>query len=111
MNPKEISDLSGGQAKPWIINDGSWVDGQPVLNANSFKDYDPQVTVSPRISFQFPISGSAEFFAHYDLLVQRPNENTRFNPINYVNLEYGSATIANPDLKPQKQTLPQIQYP
>ncbi len=104
LNPKEISDLSGGQAKPWIINDGSWVDGQPVLNANSFKDYDPQVTVSPRISFQFPISGSAEFFAHYDLLVQRPNENTRFNPINYVNLEYGSATIPNPDLKPQKQT-------
>lgn len=107
VNPKAISDLSGGQAKPWIAIDNFTDENnpdRPVLSEKGFKDYTPQITVSPRISFQFPISDVAEFFAHYDLLVQRPNENTRFNPVNYVNLEYGSATISNPDLKPQKQT-------
>ena len=107
-NPVEISNLSGGQAKPWIFEE-NFTDqnnpDQPVLSANSFKDYTPQVTVSPRISFQFPISDEAEFFAHYDLLVQRPSATwSRFNPINYVNLQYGTADLPNPELEPQKLT-------
>jgi outer membrane receptor protein involved in Fe transport len=107
-NPVEISNLSGGQAKPWIFEE-NFTDqnnpDSPVLSANSFKDYTPQVTVSPRISFQFPISDEAEFFAHYDLLVQRPNSSfSRFNPVNYVNLQYGTDDLPNPELKPQKLT-------
>ncbi|CAI8366814.1 MAG: Uncharacterised protein [Owenweeksia sp. TMED14] len=107
-NPTEIANLSGGQAKPWIkdyhFTDPSNPD-QPVLNKESFKDYTPQVTVSPRISFQFPISDEAEFFAHYDLLVQRPSASwSRFNPVNYVNLQYGTSTLPNPELEPQKLT-------
>jgi hypothetical protein len=108
QNPVEISNLSGGQAKPWIFEE-NFTDqnnpDSPVLSANSFKDYTPQVTVSPRISFQFPISDEAEFFAHYDLLVQRPNSGfSRFNPVNYVNLQYGTDDLPNPELKPQKLT-------
>ena len=114
-NPTIIANLSGGQAKPWIFEENFTDQGnpdQPVLSERSFKDYSPQVTVSPRISFQFPISDEAEFFAHYDLLVQRPSAGlSRFNPVNYVNLEYGSATLPNPELLPQKLTEYEIGFP
>ena len=107
-NPVEIANLSGGQAKPWIFEENFTDQSNPdlpVLSAAGFEDYTPQVTVSPRISFQFPISDEAEFFAHYDLLVQRPNAGfSRFNPVNYVNLQYGTDELPNPDLKPQKLT-------
>ena len=107
-NPVEIANLSGGQAKPWIFEENFTDQSNPdlpVLSAAGFEDYTPQVTISPRISFQFPISDEAEFFAHYDLLVQRPNASfSRFNPVNYVNLQYGSDELPNPDLKPQKLT-------
>ena len=107
-NPVEIANLSGGQAKPWIFEENFTDQSNPdlpVLSAAGFEDYTPQVTISPRISFQFPISDEAEFFAHYDLLVQRPNASfSRFNPVNYVNLQYGTDEIPNPDLEPQKLT-------
>ncbi len=38
----------------------------------SFTDYEPQVTVMPRIQFSFPISDVANFYAHYDIYAQRP---------------------------------------
>lgn len=107
-NPVEIANLSGGQAKPWIFEENFTDQNNPdlpVLSATGFEDYTPQVTISPRISFQFPISDEAEFFAHYDLLVQRPSDGlSRFNPVNYVNLQYGTDELPNPDLKPQKLT-------
>jgi hypothetical protein len=43
---------------------------RPTIDA--FKDYDPQISVMPRIAFSFPISDVALFFAHYDVLTQRP---------------------------------------
>jgi outer membrane receptor protein involved in Fe transport len=63
--------------------------------------------VSPRISFQFPISDEAEFFAHYDIMVQRPDPGVnRMNPITYLQLENGDNgnLLANPDLRPQRTT-------
>ncbi|MFH1005601.1 MAG: carboxypeptidase-like regulatory domain-containing protein [Bacteroidota bacterium] len=39
---------------------------------NVFKMYDVQTTFMPRIAFTFPISDLANFFAHYDVLSQRP---------------------------------------
>ena len=105
-NPKNIADLSGG-IKPFLKEPG--IDQQKLsVTANeSFNDYAPQVTVSPRVSFQFPISDEAEFFAHYDILVQRPDPGlNRFNPITYLQLENGQNGnfLANPDLKPQRTT-------
>lgn len=72
-----------------------------------FTDYSPQVNVMPRIAFSFPISDEAYFSAHYDILTQRPQSLglIRFNPVSYLNLARGqSATISNPDLKPEKTT-------
>ena len=105
-NPKNIADLSGG-IKPFLKNPGIEDQKLAVTANESFKDYTPQVTVSPRVSFQFPISDEAEFFAHYDIMVQRPDPGlNRFNPITYLQLENGNngGLLANPELKPQRTT-------
>jgi outer membrane receptor protein involved in Fe transport len=105
-NPKNIADKSGG-IKPFLIKPGIEDQKLAVTANESFKDYTPQVTVSPRISFQFPISDEAEFFAHYDIMVQRPDPGVnRMNPITYLQLENGDNgnLLANPDLRPQRTT-------
>lgn len=104
-NPKRIADKSGG-IKPFLKQPGVTDQTLAVTYNESFVDYTPQWTASPRLSFQFPITEEAEFFAHYDLLVQRPDPGlNRFDPIAYLQLENGNAGfLANPDLKPQKTT-------
>jgi len=73
------------------------------LNGNSFEDYDPQWNVMPRISFSFPISDEAVFFAHYDVLTQRPTGSNIMNPTNYLFIqEIGQTAITNPNLRPTR---------
>ena len=57
----------------------------------------------PRIAFSFPISDVALFFAHYDVLAQRPTAN-RGNPFNYYFLQSiaVNSVLQNPNLKPEK---------
>jgi len=42
------------------------------VTSDAFTDYTPQFTIMPRVAFSFPISEDALFFAHYDVLSQRP---------------------------------------
>ena len=95
----EISDPSvldkGTGVSPWIKN----ADQQRV-DINSFKDYDPSWSIMPRISFSFPISDEALFFAHYDVLTQRPSSNDYCSPLYYYNFNDISETLDNPNLKP-----------
>ena len=98
---REIADPSvldkGTGVSPWIKR----ADQQRV-DKESFKDYDPSWSVMPRISFSFPISDEALFYAHYDVLTQRPSDNYYCSPLIYYNfLSYGS-TLNNPDLKPSQ---------
>ncbi|KAF0202125.1 MAG: TonB-dependent [Bacteroidetes bacterium] len=73
------------------------------VTSEAFSDYDPQISVMPRISFSFPISDEALFFAHYDVLTQRPTYALRMNPLDYFFLPtLGSPTINNPNLRPEK---------
>ncbi len=75
------------------------------ISPESFKDYEPEVTVMPRIAFSFPISDEANFFANYDILTQRPQSGIVSNLDDYFYLEQRSTgSIANPGLKPQKRT-------
>ena len=71
----------------------------------SFEDYEPQWNIMPRLAFSFPISDAANFFAHYDILVQRPSavgiNVDRATALNYYNFEE-EQTAANPNLRPQK---------
>lgn len=93
-NP-EILDAGNG-ITPYLINPE-----QNQVNADVFKDYEPQINVMPRISFSFPISDEALFFAHYDILTQRPTTALRMNPTDYLFIAT-RRSINNPDLKPQK---------
>lgn len=70
-----------------------------------FKDYSPQVNYMPRISFSFPISDDALFYAHYDILTQRPSSGfVQLDPIGYYFISETGATgtHTNPALLPEK---------
>ncbi|MFA7273215.1 MAG: carboxypeptidase regulatory-like domain-containing protein [Crocinitomicaceae bacterium] len=94
-DPKVINGASGIQ--PWLVNPN-----QSNPNASAFQDYKPQINVMPRIAFSFPVSDEASFFAHYDILTKRPTGAVRFNPYEYQFIQNRSATINNPNLKPEK---------
>jgi hypothetical protein len=82
---------------PWLVEGPD-----TELNGSAFKDFVPAVNIMPRISFSFNISDEAVFFAHYDVLTQRPTSNNRFSPIDYLFIESRNSLISNPDLKPEK---------
>lgn len=98
-NPAAVEGAKGMQPylkKPFEDKPGS--DG--FLGA--FKDYDPSLIFMPRISFSFPISDEALFFAHYDILTKRPG-NARLNYVSYLNIYNSTGSLLNnPDLQPEK---------
>ncbi|NBU73257.1 MAG: TonB-dependent receptor, partial [Bacteroidetes bacterium] len=75
---------------------------QNEVRADAFVDYTPQINFMPRVAFSFPISDEAQFFAHYDVLTQRPSDFFRFDPRQYFYLQQIGGTINNPDLKPER---------
>jgi hypothetical protein len=93
--------------QPWLV-DPAKNNVFRDLNAESFKDYEPQVNISPRIAFSFPISDEALFFAHYDVLTQRPSGGVnRLDLISYLAFDAGGtnlfgASFNNPDLKAEQ---------
>ena len=98
---KEITDPEaldmGTGVSPWITDPS-----QSQVDIKSFKDYDPAWSVMPRISFSFPISDEALFYAHYDMLTQRPTGSAYCSPLVYLHFnEYGE-TVDNPDLQPSQ---------
>ncbi|MCB9081892.1 MAG: carboxypeptidase regulatory-like domain-containing protein [Lewinellaceae bacterium] len=69
----------------------------------SFRDYQVQVNIMPRLAFSFPISEDANFFAHYDILVQRPPSNTLATPLDYFYFtDFPGVIKNNPDLRPER---------
>ena len=96
INDPTVIGMGAGSA-PWLKDAN-----QQTVNEKSFKDYDPAWSVMPRISFSFPISDEALFFAHYDVLTQRPTSAFYCSPLYYYRFNESSRTMANPDLKPQQ---------
>ncbi|MBV6428172.1 MAG: Vitamin B12 transporter BtuB [Haliscomenobacter sp.] len=69
----------------------------------SFRDYQPQINVMPRLAFSFPISEASNFFANYDVLVQRPSSNTIATPADYFYFTDNPFSVKNnPDLQPER---------
>lgn len=93
---------SGGEVQPFLKDDE--------VSIESFEDYTPQVIVMPRLSFSFPISGEAVFFAHYDVLAQRPGSTGTSSAsalagqiADYYYLANSSTiTVVNPNLRPER---------
>jgi hypothetical protein len=91
------------------------VDGRPIpllkdnanydkpMSAGAFTAYKPVIIPQPRVAFSFPISDVANFFAHYDKVMQRPI-NSQISPLDYYFLDASSTTplITNPNQQPQQ---------
>ncbi len=100
-DPDILINAAGGKIAPLVKDATAALNG--TLKTNAFKDYEPEITLMPRIAFSFPISDEAQFFAHYDVLTQRPPTRSRFDPTQYYFLEQNiGGLLNNPDLKPEK---------
>jgi outer membrane receptor protein involved in Fe transport len=118
-NPTAVTGYRSGNQ--WYNKDGTPVSDPRIIDPNGvkpylddpqnqvvgidvFEDYVPQINYMPRISFSFPISDDALFYAHYDILTQRPTTGNRLDPISYyyINITGSSGTINNPNLMPEK---------
>jgi hypothetical protein len=81
---KEISDptvlsayyANGLPIEPWLvtrIDSLNGIKGKNFNPNNSFEDFKPQVAISPRIQFSFPISNNSLFYGNYDVVTQNPS--------------------------------------
>jgi outer membrane receptor protein involved in Fe transport len=94
----EVLDRGNG-VNPYLVDPTD-----KAIKPTVFEDYNPQVNFMPRISFSFPISDEALFYAHYDILTQRPTSGNIIDPISYyyINVIGSSGTFTNPALQPEK---------
>ena len=85
------------------LANGNWIRERTYDPNDGFEDYKPQINVMPRLAFSFPISDVANFFAHYDILVQRPPGNNIATALDYFYFSDRDRTPeSNPNLKPEK---------
>lgn len=100
-DPTLLAEAAGGKIAPYLKNPNDAKEGNVKMDA--FEDYKPETVFMPRIAFSFPISDEAQFFAHYDVLTQRPPTGNRLEPVDYLFMaDRVGATLNNPDLKPEK---------
>lgn len=101
-DPKLISTATGVQ--PYLVNPGIDMNSPEYEVSMTFEDYKPVVTVMPRVSFSFPISDVALFFAHYDILSTRPG-GIAIDPTDYLFMNVratNSRILTNPNMQPEK---------
>ncbi|MCW5923991.1 MAG: carboxypeptidase regulatory-like domain-containing protein [Saprospiraceae bacterium] len=97
--------FGGGVVAPFLFDT---ITGDDITDTRfnpdlSFQDYTPQVNWLPRLAFSFPISEDANFFAHYDILVQRPPSNWEVTPLNYFYFYVpGRTPENNANLRPER---------
>lgn len=107
---KEIADptiLSGLYAgglpiQPWLQNNKDSIKSTTFNPNNSFEDYRPQVTLSPRIQFTFPISEQALFYGNYDVISQTPSSSNFVTPDDYYFLAERQAAIGNANMRMER---------
>ncbi len=95
---------SGGVVNPLLSDPvrGGDITSDEFDPTTSFEDYTPQVNWLPRLGFSFPISEDANFFAHYDVLVQRPS-NYQVTALDYFYFYTpGRTPENNASLRPEK---------
>ncbi|MEM1269119.1 MAG: TonB-dependent receptor [Bacteroidota bacterium] len=74
------------------------------LTASVFEDYEPQVTIMPRVGVSFPVTDQALFFASYDVTSQRPFENSYDGIHEYFLATEGTQRVNNTGLEPVQTT-------
>lgn len=95
--------IYGGQTvQPMYTNPDVKITSEDFDPSTAFEDYVPQVNFSPRLAFSFAISDVANFYAHYDVMVQRPASNNILTPLNYYLFYEGGTVFNNPNLRPER---------
>lgn len=99
--------FSGGLVFPKYADENAenianYIKSRQFNPSSSFTDYETQINVMPRLAFSFPISTEANFFAHYDILVQRPPSNNFASPRDFFYFSDSRGLQNNPNLKPEK---------
>ncbi|MEM1122396.1 MAG: TonB-dependent receptor, partial [Bacteroidota bacterium] len=95
--------FGSGVVNPKFVDEDADIQSIDFDPSTSFEDYEAQINVMPRLAFSFPISDEANFFAHYDILVQRPQERTNATALDYLYfLDPNRTPSNNPNLKPQR---------
>ena len=74
------------------------------LSDDAFRDYDPALTLMPRIGVTFPVTDRALFFASYNVTSQRPSENAFATLGDYARVAASSGTLNNANLRPETTT-------
>jgi outer membrane receptor protein involved in Fe transport len=98
-----LASLNNGKLTPYLAAGATAANSARPVSA-SFVNYTPQVTYSPRVSFSFPISQEAVFYANYDIMSQRPKAGNQFIIDDYYFLkERSTSIINNPALKPEQR--------
>lgn len=95
---------STGSIQPFLKDPNSDIKDPDKFDPNgSFEDYKPKIIVMPRLQFSFNLTDKALFFAHYDILAQRPSNRVIMDPTDYLFFQDNiGATLNNPNLKPER---------
>lgn len=108
---------AGGTVNPYLAAPLTDNPEGDVKNENydptlAFEDYKPQITVMPRVAFSFEISDEAIFFAHYDILSQRPQSRSFTTPYDYYFFAENAigGLFNNPNLRPERTVDYQIGF-
>lgn len=98
------SSSATGTIQPYIqdptinIKDGDRFDPN-----GTFTDYKPSIIVMPRLQFSFNLTDKALFFAHYDILSQRPQSRAILDPTDYLFFQDNiGGALNNPNLRPER---------
>ncbi len=95
---------STGTIQPYLKNPNSDIKDPDKFDPNgTFEDYKPKLIVMPRLQFSFNLTDKALFFAHYDILAQRPSNRVIMDPTDYLFFSDNiGGTLNNPNLKPER---------
>lgn len=107
-DPNVIASASAnGKIEPYLLDPEDDVTEDTFDPDKSFEDYEPQVTLMPRVSFSFPVVEGDEgtramFFANYSVLTQRPQSRAFATPESYLFFNEQGVTFNNPNLQPER---------
>jgi len=93
---------TSGKIAPYLVESNQ---DSLKLTMDAFKDYVPQLNISPRIYFSFPLSDNANFYANYDVRTQRPDAGNNPHIDDYYYMQArGTSALLNAALQPQRIT-------
>lgn len=103
-DPTTLSEnyANGLPIQPWLISTTDSIKSENFKIDNSFADYKPDVALSPRVQFSFPISETSLFYGNYDIVTQNPSGNNFVTPDDYYYVSERRTTLNNANLRMER---------